>query len=271
MLKFYKGTVLLFLLALVSAFGWNSWNIAAMRDLPDAGQRLRAEFTVATADDVSYLRPVDELLEGMAEDTPAVRPPGYGIWYLILRLFLDPNDAVILIALLQVVLFAASVALLYYTLQAFGIPPLIRAGSVLLFAILPTFQGFLFYTLTEGVTPAYVLICVCCALMFHQRGDQKWLIAGTMTWALLLLTRPVLGWAGLPLLVAAYFARSGHGSRKAGITVALATLPLFGWVGYESITSGYFTGLHPVYRPDATNVFRPTHKAFWELAKSWGM
>ncbi len=265
-----RSRLLIVLLALVCAFTWNAWNLHVMRQLPDHHVRLRNDRTVATADDVSYLKPAEDLLRGSngdpIEPSLIIRSPGYGIWYFLFRIVADPPLALSLIAILQVLLFAASVGMLHFSLERSGVPLSITNFFSIAFAILPTFQGFLFYTLTEGVTPAYILFCVCSAILFSIEGNKRWLALGTIAWCLLLLTRPILGWAGLPLLLVG---RTHRGSIR--WMPWIAPIPLLIWMGHESLKSGYLISPHPVYRPEAINVYRPPHAAFWDLGKSWGL
>ena len=53
--------------------------------------------------------------------------------------------------------------------------------QVLLFAVMPTFHGFLFHTITEGVTPALSLVVLCSALLAQRSG--RWLWVGLATTA----------------------------------------------------------------------------------------
>jgi hypothetical protein len=266
-----RTRILLFLLAIVCSLSWNFWNIGIMRHLPDAAVKLRNDRTVATADDVSYLKPAEDLLHRLKnepiEEAPVIRSPGYGIWYFLFRTVADPPFALSLIAMLQVLLFALSVVLLHFTLERYGIPIRIVNFLTIAFAILPTFQGFLFYTLTEGITPAYVLITVCSTALMSISKNVRWQIIGTITWLLLLLTRPILGWAGLPLLLL----KDRHEMKWRKWLPWLAPMPLLLWIGVESWKSGHLISPHPVYRPEAINVYRPPHAAFWDLGKSWGL
>jgi hypothetical protein len=269
----YGGTgIHLFLLALAAAFSWNSWNLHVMSTTPAGVERLREGVTIATFDDVSYLAPAEtwrRRLKGEnVEGRPGVRPPGYGLIYFFFRLFAPEPLALRALALFQVLLFAFSVVLLWHSLVLQGIRARLATAVCAGLAVLPGFSGFLFYTLTEGVTPALVLICVSCAMLLGSDGRKRWLILGTLAWALLNITRPVLLWAGLPLLLVCLRTRPAlHGL---GVML-FALLPLAGWWTGQSLERGEPVSLHPVYHPGNTNVFRPPHAAFWDLAKSWGM
>ncbi len=271
--KIFNSGWAIFLIAGMMPLAWNFWNIGLMRQLPDADLRLRHGVTVATSDDVSYLRPAEELLariKGEAyTESVVVRSPGYGVLYMLPRSLFEPATALGLLTFLQVFLFAASVVLLWHTLQVMGINGKILWACTLIIAMMPTFHGFLFYTLTEAVTPAYVLICLASALLLWRTGERRWLWIGGSAWCILTLTRPILLWAGLPLLWVVL-----HGPRglvRGAVLLLLACLPTVIWWLGESHRSGMLLSPHPVYRPESNSLFRPTHRAFWDLAKSWGM
>lgn len=268
----FRIPLLLALLALLCAQGWNRWNLQAMEASPVAHASVRTGGSVMTADDASYLKPVErflgtrpDLLHGPLANRPDLRSPGYGLFYLMPRLFLPAQSAISVLIWLQCLLYAVAVALLWDTLLHTSMKPWARWSIALAFAMLPTFQGFLFYTLTEGVTPALSLILLCCALR-AEGGQRTWLLAGLLIWSLLMFTRPVLVWTGLALLPGLL----RHGWVKATWIAALAALPLFGWWVVNSARAGKPISIHPVYLVDAPGLFRPMHSAFWELAKSWG-
>lgn len=260
------------LLAFACAWFWNSWNVKALqRDLPD---HLREGVTVATTDDASYLRVVEDLVEPpVTADKPRIdlRAPGYRLWYLVPRLFLSAPAALQVLVVLQCLLFAVSVVLIWEVFLVFGITTPVRWTFALLIAVLPTFHGFLFYTLTEAVTPALTLLVLCCAMLGERAQGNGWLVAAGILWSLLMVTRPALAWAGLPLVHVLWSRYGGWRSWARILMVcALVFIPTGIWWMRNMTIAGGFVSLHPVYRADEPGINRPTHEAFWELAKSWG-
>jgi hypothetical protein len=278
-LAFAMSRAAVFLLALLTPWVWNTWNLAAIRDNGKADQLLRADRTLATADDHSYLAPMDDLLAAWGVIAPTGHPvkaefrtPGYGLWYLLFRSMLSEQVALVALRSFQLLLFALTALMLWHTLERFGIRPWIRTVSVLVCVAMPTFSGFLYYTLTEAVTPALCVLLLCDSLLYHRDGKRRELLVGVALWALLILTRPVLAWAGLPLVVAVLL-RSEHRVhwRTVLVVTSIAAAPTLLWWGVNMARYGGPLSLHPVYVPESTTIFRPTHRAFWELAKSWGM
>ncbi len=275
MLTRYRTHLLLGLLAFACAQGWNRWNISAMRQVSFANEHVSAGGTVMMVDDASYLQAVDDLLgarpdlrEHALRDRPNLRPPGYGLWYLLPRLFLSQPSALAAVALLQCVLFALSVMLLWETLLVFELHAALRLSLCMALAMLPMFHGFLFYTITEGVTPALGLCTLCCALLASKRASLRWLVIGAVLWCILILTRPALAWVGFAVLAAAW--QQWRSLPRLAILVALAAAPLGAWWAHNVAKAGELIGLHPVHRANEPGINRPMHAAFWELAKSWG-
>lgn len=271
----YRPSLLVALLAAVTSLTWNTWNLHVLRHAPGAAHLLREGTTIATADDPSYLRPVEHLLApsrgNAGNQGPQLRTPGYGLWYFLARLVLPPALALTALKLFQCLLFGASVGLVHHVLMRQGLPAQLVHGCMVLLALLPMFPGFLFHTLTEGVTPALCL-GVWAAAMLHWQGRQHgWLVAGTVMWALLVLTRPVLVWAGLPLLLSTLTGSSGaHRVKQLLLVLTMGLLPTALWWARNATAAGGPISLHPVYSANTPGIFRPTHQAFWELAKSWG-
>jgi hypothetical protein len=271
----YRPSLLFALLAAVVALTWNTWNLQVLRRTPGAAHLLRAGTTIATADDPSYLRPVEDLLSFSPETAgtqgPQLRTPGYGLWYLIARLVLPPAAAFTALKLFQCLLFGASVGLVHHVLLRCGLPVKLVHGAAAAMAVLPMFTGFVFHTLTEGVTPALCIGVWAAAMRYAQQGQRGWLMAGTMLWSLLVLTRPVLVWAGLPLLFAAWTSGTATlRTKRLLLVLTMGLLPTGLWWVRNAVAAGGPISLHPVYSVNTPGLFRPTHKAFWDLAKSWG-
>lgn len=270
----YRVHVFIALLALASAQGWNRWNIAAIERSPSAKEGVIEGRVLASVDAPSYLQAVDRLLGdrpdlegGPMSNRVDLRTPGYRIWYLLPRLFLQPLPALTALVWLQCLLYAFATALLWETMNRRGVARQISLPLIVALATMPIFQGFLFHTLTEGVTPALSLIVLCCALMGQDAAHRRWQVMGLLTWSLLLFTRPALAWVGLALLPLLLH----RGIWKGTLLVFLAALPTIGWWVLNSMKAGNPSGLHPVYRVDEPGINRPVHGAFWELAKSWGV
>lgn len=273
MLTRYRNHLLLGLLAFACAQGWNRWNINAMLEAQYARYNVRDGRALTATDDASYLGEVDRLMGDrpdldriQVQARPDLRPPGYRLWYLLPRLVLPPSPSLSVLITLQCLLYAFAVMLAWEVMLAYAIAAWLRWGLVLLFAVMPTFHGFLFHTITEGVTPALAVIVMSSALLAHR--SARWLWVGTIAWSLLTVTRPALGWIGLALIPVLW--QWSRSFVPFAATILLAMLPSGLWWLNNMWTTGHYVGLHAVYRVDEPGINRPVHGAFWELAKSWG-
>jgi len=270
----FRQLVFVWSLAFLCGWGWNHWNLRILGHTPGAEDLVREQRALATADDPSYLRPVEDLLvpSGRTKAMHVFRTPGYGLWYLLIRLVLPLPAALTVLVLLQCGLFASSVTLMHHTNIRHALARPLVWTTTLALAILPMFQGFLFHTLTEGVTPALCLAVWASAMEGARTGNKRWVAVGTASWALLVLTRPVLAWVGLPLLSTVAAQHGGRASwRHLLLVLSLGLAPTAAWWLRNVVVTGGPIALHPVYSENTNGLFRPTHQAFWELAKSWGI
>jgi hypothetical protein len=261
-------------LSFLCGWGWNHWNLRILGHTPGAEDLVREQRALATADDPSYLRPVEDLLlpSGRTKAVHVFRTPGYGLWYLLIRLVLPLPAALTGLVLLQCGLFASSVTLMHHTNIRHSLARPLVWTTTLALAILPMFQGFLFHTLTEGVTPALCMAVWASAMEGARTGNKRWVAVGTASWALLVLTRPVLAWIGLPLLLTVAAQYGGRERwRHLLLVVSLGLAPTAAWWLRNVAVTGGPIALHPVYSENTNGLFRPTHQGFWELAKSWGI
>ena len=273
MLSRYRVHLLIGLLAFACAQGWNRWNIDAMLHAQWAKNNVREGRTLTATDDASYLAVVDRMLGDRPDlekdpfgNRPDLRAPGYRLWYLIPRLVLGIPASLSVLVLLQCALYAFAAMLLWEVFLVHSIVAGARWLLILLFAIMPTFHGFLFHTITEGVTPALSLIVLCSALLAPR--SRRWLWIGTIAWSLLMVTRPALMWVGLALLPSLW--QQQRSVVQVAAIALLAFVPTALWWGNNMIKASRYVGLHEVYRADEPGINRPVHGAFWELAKSWG-
>lgn len=214
---------------------------------------LRENTTVITSDDVSYLAPATNWLSGNGWKTGmpgkiaiTVRSPGFGIIYAGLRSFLSDKGALQALVVLQVLLFAFAVALIpkigRYLGMSFKLSAIIAVGV----AVLPTFSGFLSYTLTEAVTPSLVLIFLYALLRFYSEPKTSGIPAALILGSLILVRPPMMIW--IFSIVVLSFGLIERNKLKNGIALILvALIPILTWQVYISIKTGELQGLHPIY------------------------
>ena len=268
--------------ALLSAIFWNNLNL---ENLKAANIPLRNNQTVITEDDASYLNSYQRLYEkGTKNETnfdkfsSSIRPPGYGLFYYLTLKFTGKSNALFVLKIVQCLLFAISVFCLY-ELSLFFIKSHWLAGiTSIIYGLLPLSIGFLYYTLTEGITPALFLISVYLMVKMTTEKEVRFQLlylffAGGVI-SILLIIRPFLI-IFLPLFIFGLFF---NWIKQKGLKIAVLNTFLFlvlsisgiaTWQIKSKIELGKWLGLHPIYQNEIPGVFRKPHASLWELFKGW--
>lgn len=273
---------LIALLALVSAFFWNELNL---KNLRKAKIPLRNNQTVITADDASYLNPYQRLYEkGTKNETnfdkfsSSIRPPGYGLFYYLTLKFTGKSNALFVLKIVQCLLFAISVFCLYELSFFFTKSNWLASITAIIYGLLPFSIGFLFYTLTEGITPALLVISIYLMLKMTTEKEVRFqllylLFAGSF-FTVLFIVRPFLV-LFLPIFLIGLFI---NWINQKGLKIAVLNtflfllLSIFGlasWQIKSKLELGKWLGLHPIYQNEIPGVFRKPHASLWELFKGW--
>jgi hypothetical protein len=276
-----KTAILIAFLSLISAWSINQFNLSELRK---DGVELRLNETVITADDASYIAPAQNFissgeLKNNVNDKSAyfLRPPGYSFW-LILHGGVETSGELQVLKITQTLLFALSVYLLFFI--AFEVLRSKKLAIIIssIYGVSTIASGFLFYTLTEAITPALVIVFAYFLVQAQKSSVQKTKIilyfSSALAFALLFITRPVLGVFVLPLIV---FLVSDFWSKKKQLLFMATTAgfiafsPMIIWQIRCATIANHYTGLHPIYNNEhSATSFRPVHGAFWNFCKSWG-
>jgi 4-amino-4-deoxy-L-arabinose transferase-like glycosyltransferase len=232
---------------------------------------------VLTADDASYTAPaVNFVKKGVWKDNSegisayVQRPPMIGMVNSVFY-FTGGNKGFAWQKYLAVILHG--IALFLFGLmatQGFGKRTGIIAQSI--YAIIPCFWGYLFYFLTESITPSLVVFLMYGYVQFQQKNSPKWLFFQAFIIGVLLLTRPQLGVVALPFIyfLGVYIQHKYH---HKWLTVVLSILLAFGgfsawqWRTF-TITNGSLS-IHPIYSITNRSQYRPVHRSLGELFKIW--
>ena len=235
---------------------------------------LREGVTVLTRDDASYLAPAENFLEKGEWKSNAVgraayttRSPGYGMIYLPLRLVFNQKGALLALVIFQILLFAYSITLIPDILGALYLNRIWKKGVTLTFAVLPMFNGFLSYTLTEGITPALVIILLALACSKNRTFKNNFLLWIVLS-VLILIRPPMIVW--LFLLPVLYFPFRKKLLIKLFVGIVVSLAPTVIWQFHLYRVTGKYQGLHPIYQDDSNTVYRHPHQAIWNFHKSWG-
>lgn len=232
---------------------------------------LRNGQTIRTADDASYLRPIDQWMEqgyfpyqGKQGREAIVRSPGYGLWYGLHRLvFKTPERCFWAMRISQAGLQAlALVLILAWANTALGFRLRPVAAAPLL--ALPFFYGFSSFTLTEGISPFLVALGLFSLQQFEIKNRYTWAGLVVLAFGWMWLSRPALlplGLAFVPLFI--------RRPRQAILVLMLSLLPLAAWMYRSEKRFGIGWNLHPIYQSELPGQYRAPHAAAWGLFKGW--
>lgn len=270
-----KRSVLIGVAALLSAMLFNFLNTRALKT---DGIELRSGQTVFTADDASYLSPPENFLahgtwraNSPALNSHYLRSPGYGGIYLIFKI-LFPRNPLFWLKLFQMLLFAISAALLYLLVLDFTENKIVSSCIVIIYGCTPFACGFLSYTLTEGVTPAFVIGFLFALSRYVRGGRGCWFALAAVVFAIMFIIRPVLGLLIVLLPLAAILNNRQSLNQRTIFAVAamvLALLLMTVWQVRNYNIANRFVGLHPIYADDSPDLFRLAHRAAWQFARTW--
>jgi hypothetical protein len=273
----------IFVLLLATVFSALFFNEMNLRAIVNAGLPLRNQQTVLTADDASYLSPALNLVEkgvyksGFAgKGAYFLRPPGYPLFIAATRMVLGEDRMLPGIKFIQVLCYILGILCLGFLI--FNWFPKKRWAFLILFFYATSGMacGFVYYTLSEGITPLLVLLFFF-LLESSRSGSQRFrfglITLAALVFGYLFITRPVFGILGLSFPFYCFNKADSLARNFSRLVVwgSMAMAPMLVWQIRNYSIAGTYVGLHPIYYPENSySVFRPVHAACWNWVKSWG-
>lgn len=222
---------------------------------------------ISTADEASYLRPPQNWLEGKGwkdsstgHSSYVQRPPGYGLIFLFCKA-VSPNNPFILLKVLNVLAFLFSIIVLSKIVFELTQNNKYALVGALIFGLLPCFNGFMYYTLTESLSPFFLLLLTYGFIAIIKHNHKPYLFG--LTLAFLLLLRPQL--IVFPLIFVVYLLFK---SRRFWWVYILSILPFLFWQVRNYDITGTVS-LHPIYSSTNKSIYRPPHEALSNLFRVW--
>jgi 4-amino-4-deoxy-L-arabinose transferase-like glycosyltransferase len=272
--SFYKTAIFIAFLGSIWAFGVHTHNLYFVSSQPgvEPGNGM-----ILTADDPSYLRPVENCIQhGVWKDNSQgvsayiQRPPGmsiiHGMFYL-----LSSHQYAVLHKIFNTLLHFLSIFV--FGLTAFRL--LGKRWAILVqwvYALLPCFWGYLFYFLTESITPSLLVFLVYGYVQQDAQPGSKWLLFQAAIGGCLLITRPQLGIFLLPFFFFLVRYIQQKQTTRWVVVGGSMLLLLGGWATWQirSVSmAGRWVGLHPIYDVTNNSQYRPVHRSFGQLFKVW--
>ena len=280
--KKYKSAIILFLLSVSIGYLFNVLNLYFLGvDFPE---KIRLGQTIVTSDDLVYLKPVINYVDkGIWSDGSIgrqqyfSRPPGYSLFFLPYYLLFGIKKGLLFLKITQLILFSTSVICLFKLLERLLKSTKSAFVIAFLYGVFPIASGFVFYTLTEAITPAVVVFSL---YFLHkgwfERGNKSAYLKATFFLAFLLLIRPVFSMLVIPLLVLVFNFQVHQESlwKRVGrvlVYLSISLMPILIWEIRVFSICKEFPGLYPVYDKEVNTIYRPSHRAIWEFGKCWGI
>ena len=267
-------------LSLLASLFYNELNIQAIRS--EAPERANLKYnSIKTADDASYMSPAENYFhKGIWRDNNPgkqsyfVREPGYGIFRYIQMKIFGIEKSFSSFKYIQLLLFGISVFFLFYISILSGLQLGYALVIEAVYGISPFASGFVYYSITEGITPALMILYVFFLLYGYKNSRPLYFLVASLILGYIGLTRPVLllFGAGLPLAVwwSDWHLSSGRKATLAILTIIIALAPISIWAIRSAKIAGKYVGIYPIYYVTNNSQFRLTHKSIWEFEKSYG-
>ncbi len=275
-----KAIWIICILSFIAAFWVNEFNLD---HLP--ASLIRENSTIITNDDASYLRPAENYLatgiwkdNGNTMQSHFIRPPGYGWFYMSCIKIAGKSNALNLLKFIQLLLFSCSVYWIFYIANILFKSKRTVYLATILYGFLPFTSGFLYYTLSEGITPALLILYVFLLFKAQQvsilRTKQLYYLMASLVLAYLLIIRPQLGLFGtlLPLFLIRDYLKYGVGKTILKIAVfSLIGLSFtIGWQVRNYNLTGEYVGIHSIYYADNNSIYRQPLQEQFNFVGGWG-
>lgn len=269
--------IILFFGAFLSAFLWNELN---KRALISNGISLRNNATVITNDDVSYLAPFDNFREKgslyddeLSKFRSVTRSPGYGSFYFACLFIFGNQNALYCLYLIQILFFSLSVYCLFRIAENSGFHRNIALFIVCIYGLLPFSMGFLNYTLTEGITPAFLIFGVYFFTKKHSSLNNQIFPSNyfwsSIVFSFLILVRPIMLIFLIPFIVLILINNRKNQLKNAIIFTGISLCLIGFWAIRNRIILNQWVSLHPIYQNEIPGIFRLPHQKAWDFFKGW--
>lgn len=220
---------------------------------------------VSTADDASYLAPPKNFIENgtWADNSEGLsryfqRPPGYGLIYGFFHLLLG-KYALFGLKIFQIGLFFLTIIFTGRIIKTLTKSEKSALLGACVLALLPMYSGFMYYSLTEAVTPFLLVWSIYSFLTVNT------IYSISIPVTLLLLVRPQLMIFPLALLLLSFLQKE----KRKTLSIGLAFIPLSLWMIRSTFIAGEFQGIHPIYSDTNVSLYRPGHAAMTDLFRIW--
>lgn len=225
---------------------------------------------ITCADESSYIRPADNFLsKNVWKDNSTgitsyfLRPPGFGMYYLLLKIIFG-SKVWLAMKVVQIIFYFFSIILISKILNLFKLKEKQNLIFTSIYAFTPCFSGFMYFTITESITPFFVILSTYYFLkLVHSPKENA--LKFTFTSSFLILIRPQL--IIFVLLFSFYIILLKR--KKQALIMILAFLPFILWNIRTYTIANKWMGIHPIYSSTNNSMYRPTHEKMTNLFRIW--
>jgi hypothetical protein len=225
---------------------------------------------ITCADEASYLRPPQNfLLKNTWKDNSEgitsyfLRPPGYGIYFLSLKLLFG-SKVWLAMKLIQITFYFLSIILISKSLSLYNFNEKSNLIFTSIYAFIPCFSGFMYFTITESITPFFLILSTYSFLRLLKNENEKALFF-SLSSAFLILIRPQL----LIFILLFLFALFIKKRNKQFLFGLCAFLPFILWNIRTITIAKEWMGIHPIYSNTNNSLYRPSHEKMTNLFRIW--
>jgi hypothetical protein len=244
---------------------WQEINLSYLRESYPG--RIENGF-IRTADDASYIQPpLNWKKSGIWTDGSTgkssfvQRPPGYGMVFLLAS-YIAPSNPYWTLKIIHILCYFLSIVLIAKILSLSRLNERLTLVATTFFAVLPLFNGFIYHTLSESISPVLLLWSVYESFKLHRNeGGYWWWILSN---GFLILVRPQL--ILFPLVFVAFMMFKKRW--KQVVYGTLIFLPFLLWQ-VRTVTIMGKPSLHPIYSDTNHSQYRSSHEALGELFRIW--
>ena len=287
--------ILIFFIYLTTAFGWNEYNIYSIKTNEiKSDNYFVSNQTISNVDNADYLGCVVNYISGYGwrcstgpgkTNNTFLEPKGNGLYFRRVPgasifiythyVFFGKDNYLKAIKISQLLLYSISGCLLFYILITISNSLIISYLLSIFITTIPLYSGFLYYTITESITPLLSILYVfLCFYSYHKKNIKSKAIAlgfAAIIIVAITLTRPMFGLLSfliIYLIVKEYIWKLNF---KPIIYISILPIMIWGsWIIRNYQITNEIVVLEQSTHPNTLSRYKPEFIAFWDFCKCWG-
>lgn len=289
-----QTALIISILSFLASLSFNECNLHLIRksnpqNVPGNTGSLVYDETIHSVDEHDYLSPVVNFLEGkgwkradaISRGDSFRRTPGYSILYYAFVKPLGYAAGHRALKYFQLLLFTISVYLFCFTVFEITKHKRVSVLLAMIYGSLPFFYGWTYFTITEAITPALMVIYLHCMVKAYNEANGKiktaYYVMASFFLGDLVLTRPYMAIAGGMLVIFLlydYYSNDKKGLllflKKATLIMLLPLCMVGVWTIRNYKVTSEIVPLEKGYYPQSLDRIKPEFEGMFSFAKCWG-